>query len=113
MAFAPSLDLFLVPSISINNLSASSCLVTSNPFNADATVVLILFTTFLTPFPNYLFLLLSLSSIASYSPVDAPDGTEARAKTPELVVMSTSIVGFPLESKISLAINFSILVFNF
>ena len=32
--------MFLVPSTSINNLSASSCLVTSNPFNADAIVVL-------------------------------------------------------------------------
>ena len=53
-------------------------------------------TTFLTPLPRYLFLSLSLSSIASYSPVDAPDGTEARAKVPDFVVMSTSTVGLPL-----------------
>ena len=75
--------------------------------------MLILPTTSLTPLPKYLFLSLSLNSIASYSPVDAPDGTEARAKIPELVVMSTSTVGFPLESKISLAIIYSISVFNF
>jgi hypothetical protein len=32
-------------------------------------------------------------------PVDAPDGTAALPKTPLSVITSTSIVGFPLESK--------------
>ena len=45
----------------------------------------------------------SLSSTASCSPVDAPEGTAARPMAPLSVKTSTSIVGFPLESKICLA----------
>src|SRR6056297_340798 len=38
------------------------------------------------------------SSIASYSPVDAPEGAAARPKPPESVSTSASTVGFPRES---------------
>ena len=96
IAFAPNCDLFSVPSIPINNLSASFCLVTSNPFNLEAIIVFILFMTFLTPFPRYLFLFLSLSSIASYSPVDAPDGTEAVQKYQTLLLCQPQQLDFPL-----------------
>lgn len=61
-----------------------------------------------TPLPLYLISLLSLNSIASASPVDAPDGTIAFPISPNSVVTSTSIVGFPLESKTSLAYILSI-----
>ncbi len=56
-----------------------------------------------TPFPRYLDLSLSLNSTASKAPVDAPDGTPARPNPPLSVQTSTSTVGFPLESNISLA----------
>ena len=62
---------------------------------------------FNTPLPKYLFLSPSLNSKASYIPVDAPDGTAAR-KTPFPVTTSTSMVGFPLESRISREITFFI-----
>ena len=45
----------------------------------------------------------SLNSTASFSPVDAPDGTDALPKLLSSVITSTSTVGFPLESKICLA----------
>ena len=59
---------------------------------------------FKTPFPWYLFWLLSLNSFASKLPVDAPEGTEDLKEEP-LVLSSTSSVGFPLESIISLALR--------
>ena len=55
-----------------------------------------------TPFPPYRFSP-SRSSTASYVPVDAPDGTEALPTTSSPARTSTSTVGFPLESSISLA----------
>ena len=42
----------------------------------------------------------SLSSTASCSPVEAPEGTAARPIIPFSVMTSTSTVGFPRESKI-------------
>ena len=48
---------------------------------------------------------MSLSSSASLFPVDAPDGTAARPIVPFAKITSTSIVGFPLESKISRALT--------
>jgi hypothetical protein len=53
--------------------------------------------------PKYLDLSLSLNSKASCSPVEAPEGTAALPKIPLSNNTSTSIVGLPLESKISLA----------
>ena len=49
---------------------------------------------FNTPLPWYLFLSLSLSSNASFLPVDAPLGTDATAFIPDSRVNSTSTVGF-------------------
>src|SRR6185295_4629501 len=46
------------------------------------------------------FLSPSRSSIASFSPVEAPDGTAARPLAPLSSATSASIVGFPRESKI-------------
>ena len=45
----------------------------------------------------------SRSSTASCSPVDAPDGTAARANVPSSSATSTSTVGLPRESRISRA----------
>ena len=60
-------------------------------------------TAFKVPLPKYLVLSPSLSSTASCTPVDAPEGTIALPTIPFSVVTSTSTVGFPLESKTSLA----------
>ena len=56
-----------------------------------------------TPLPLYLFGSLSRSSKASLDPVLAPDGTDENALILLSSVMFTPTVGFPLESKISLA----------
>ena len=62
---------------------------------------LTLLTALLTDFPKYLELSLSLNSTASFIPVDAPEGTAALPIIlPEKI--STSTVGFPLESRICL-----------
>lgn len=67
-------------------------------------IVFTLFTALVTPLPWYLESP-SLSSRASFVPVEAPDGT--LALTVKLsVVSSHSTVGFPLESRISLAYKF-------
>ena len=50
--------------------------------------------------------MLSLNSKASFLPVEAPLGTEATPIIPDSRVTSTSTVGFPLESNISLAYIF-------
>ena len=42
----------------------------------------------------------SRSSVASNSPVEAPEGTAARPLAPELSPTSTSTVGFPRLSRI-------------
>ncbi len=63
-----------------------------------------LLTAFKTPLPMYLFESLSRSSKASFEPVEAPEGTAALPMIPFSKMTSTSIVGLPLESKISLAL---------
>ncbi|EKD57575.1 MAG: hypothetical protein ACD_57C00227G0001 [uncultured bacterium] len=55
----------------------------------------------------------SLNSIASYVPVDAPDGTAARPMILPSKTTSVSIVGFPLESNICLAFIFIIFTIVF
>ncbi|SKW43028.1 Uncharacterised protein [Mycobacteroides abscessus subsp. abscessus] len=45
----------------------------------------------------------SRSSTASCSPVEAPEGTAARANVPSVKATSTSTVGLPRESRISRA----------
>src|SRR5688572_25040476 len=58
-----------------------------------------------TPLPRYRDSSPSRNSTASCLPVEAPEGTAARPTTPDSVITSTSTVGFPLLSKISLAIR--------
>ena len=65
---------------------------------------LTLLTAVLTPLPKYLDESLSLNSMASCLPVDAPEGTEALPKVPFRRDTSTSMVGFPLLSIISRAL---------
>src|SRR4029077_4730090 len=72
----------------------------SFPNNSGAISLLLLATAFETPFPIQRFLSPSRSSIASFSPVEAPDGTAARPRAPLSSVTSASIVGFPRESRI-------------
>ena len=111
IAFAPNLDLFCVPSKLIRLLSILVWSLTSVPIRVLLISLFTLFTAFKTPLPLYLLLSLSLNSAASYSPVEAPDGTAALPKTPFSKKTSTSTVGFPLESSISLALIFLMFVF--
>ncbi len=104
MALAPSLDLVFVPSSSSNLLSIATWSVASMPINSSAIILFTLSTAFKTPLPRYLDLSPSRNSSASFSPVEAPEGTAARPNAPLSSNTSTSIVGFPLESKISLAV---------
>src|SRR5690348_15309056 len=55
-------------------------------------------TAFETPLPIQRFLSPSRNSIASFSPVDAPDGTAARPFAPLSRMTSASTVGLPRES---------------
>ena len=66
-----------------------------------------------TPIPKYRALSPSLSSTASCSPVDAPEGTIARDSVPSSNFTSTSTVGFPLESRTSRAKIFEIFILRF
>ena len=111
IAFAPNLDLFFVPSKSIIMLSILVWSLTSVPMRILLISSFTFLTAFKTPLPLNLLLSLSLNSAASYSPVEAPDGTAALPKTPFSKKTSTSTVGFPLESNISLALIFLMFVF--
>jgi len=110
IAFAPSLPLFSVPSSSISVRSMSICSRESSPQISPAMVVFTFSTAVRTPLPRYRFLSPSRSSTASYSPVEAPDGTAARPSVPSSSTTSTSIVGFPRESSISRASIYSIML---
>src|SRR5437867_4097130 len=112
IAFAPSLALFFVPSIEIMSWSSRDCSVASWPTSAGAMILFTLSTAFRTPLPRYRFLSPSRSSSASCSPVDAPDGTMARPRTPSSRTQSTSTVGFPRESRTSLALMLWIRMIN-
>ncbi len=111
MALAPSLPLLGVPSSSIITWSISACRDGSIPTRAGAMMVFTLPTAFRTPFPPYRFLSPSRSSTASFSPVEAPDGTDADTATPLSSSQRTLTVGFPRESRISNAPIFDILAF--
>jgi hypothetical protein len=106
IAFAPKFDLLSVPSISSIFLSIFSCSKTFIPNISEEILFSIFFIAFKTPLPPYLSPP-SLNSMASKSPVEAPLGTCAQALIflPKkfFAVISTSTVGFPLESKISIA----------
>ena len=102
IALAPSFDLFGVPSKSIMSWSILFCSNIEVPKSAWAMMVLTFSTALSTPLPINAFPP-SLSSTASCSPVEAPEGTAARPITPFSVMTSTSTVGLPRESKICLA----------
>ena len=109
IALPPRLDLFSVPSSSIMVRSIASWSAGSMPTIALAIGPRTFSTAFSTPFPRYLVLSPSLSSRASHDPVEAPDGAIAEILCPATVI-SASTVGFPLESRTSLAHTFSILI---
>src|SRR5215471_17201389 len=80
------------------------CSVASWPMSAGAITSLTFLTAFNTPLPRKRFLSPSRNSSASCSPVDAPDGTIDRPRTPLSSWQSTSTVGLPRESNTSLAL---------
>ncbi len=88
---APNLDLSFVPSSLTKKSSISSCFVESLPINLGAIISLIFWIAFFT-----------FMALASILPFEAPDGTPALTEKPPPLT-KTSIVGFPRESKISLA----------
>ena len=100
IALAPNLPLFSVPSNAMTILSMA-LKSASLPLMALAILVLTLLTAFKTPLPPNRLLSPSRNSIASNSPVEAPEGTAARPKAPEVKRTSTSTVGLPRESIIS------------
>src|SRR5574344_867863 len=109
-ALAPNFDLVFVPSSCNNFASIVVCYKAEKPFKAGAMMLLMCSTALVTPLPKYLFLSPSRNSMASFSPVDAPEGTDALPNAPDSKYTSTSTVGLPLESRISLPIILSILI---
>lgn len=109
MALPPRPDLFSVPSSSIMARSTASWSAGSIPTSALAMGPRTFSTAFSTPLPPYLDLSPSLISRASQLPVEAPDGAMALILCPP-TVSSASTVGFPLESRTSLAHTFSICI---
>jgi hypothetical protein len=99
MALAPRRDLLSVPSSSISRRSRPDWSSASWPPIASAISPLTFPTAFVTPLPPQASPP-SRSSVASNSPVEAPDGTAARPVAPERSTSSTSTVGFPRESRI-------------
>lgn len=79
MALAPRLPLFFDPSVLRRSSSTAFWSVTLIPesIRAGPRVLMTFSTAFETPLPRYLDLSPSLSSTASWTPVDAPDGTAA------------------------------------
>lgn len=100
IAFAPSLALLSVPSIPIILVSSFSCSTASKPFSSLDNMVFTFSTALRTPLPRYFEASPSRSSIASLSPVEAPEGTAARPMTPFSSSTSHSTVGLPRESRI-------------
>src|SRR5215208_1067500 len=107
IALAPSRDLFGVPSSSTSARSRPAWSSASRPPIASAISPLTLPTAFVTPLPLH-SRPPSRSSVASNSPVEAPDGTAARPCVPERSSTSTSTVGFPRLSRICRACTRSI-----
>ena len=111
IALAPKLLFVLVPSNSNMALSMLYWSLTSIPTTTGLIFSFTFLTAFNTPLPLNLVLSLSRISRASRTPVDAPDGTHALEIIPFSKVTSTSTVGFPLESSISLAFTLAIFIF--
>ena len=103
MALAPSLLLFGVPSRPIIAWSASASESQERPRSRSAISPLTFAAALSTPRPSYRDLSPSRSSTASRDPVDAPDGTPARAVVPSASLTVTASVGRARESRISSA----------
>ena len=101
IALAPRWRLLGVASRSSIVRSMSSCSRASKPLSAPAIGPLMLETAVRTPLPRKRSRSPSRSSTASWAPVDAPEGTAARPRTPVSRRTSASTVGLPLESRIS------------
>ena len=82
------------------------------PINDGAIISFTFLTAANVPLPLYRSGLSSRNSKASFSPVDAPEGTDARPIAPDERVTSTSTVGFPRESNISRALIFVIFIMS-
>src|SRR6185437_12254844 len=103
VALAPSRLLFAVPSRSIMAWSASASEVQDRPSRRSRISVFTDATAPRTPLPSYLPGSPSRRSTASREPVEAPDGTPARAAAPSESRTVTASVGRPRESRISSA----------
>ena len=99
IAFAPSRDLLGVPSRLISVRSSAAWAEASIPRIAVRISPLTFSTALLTPLPSHC-VPPSRSSVASNSPVDAPEGTAARPQAPDFTLSSTSTVGLPRLSRI-------------
>ena len=104
-AFAPSLLLFGEPSRLIIAWSASARESQGRPRSRSAISTLTFATALSTPLPPNRDLSPSRSSTASRDPVDAPDGTPARAVVPSASRTVTARVGRARESRISSAVR--------
>src|SRR3954454_6905066 len=102
MAFAPNCALLGVPSSWSSRASTSRCSDASKPISSGPIASSTASTALPTPLPPYRSPP-SRSSTASKAPVEAPDGTAARPMVPSSRATSTSMVGFPRESRISRA----------
>jgi len=94
--------LFGVPSTEFSSRSIAAWFEASSPWTASAISPLTFATARVTPLPSHSWPP-SRSSVASNSPVEAPDGTAARPQAPERTLTSTSTVGLPRLSWISRA----------
>ena len=103
VALAPSRLLFAVPSRSIIAWSVSASEAHGRPRSKSASSPLTDATAPSTPLPSYRAGSPSRRSTASRDPVDAPDGTPARAVVPSASRTDTASVGRPRESRISSA----------
>src|SRR5450759_3913622 len=103
IAFAPSRLFVGVPSRSRIAWSTSASEAKERPRSASASSPLTLPTAVSTPEPPYRWGSPSRSSTASRVPVEAPDGTPARAWVPSARVTVTASVGRLRESRISRA----------
>src|SRR5665647_2246922 len=103
MAFAPMDPLFGVPSRVSISWSMSRCSLASKPISAGPISSRTASTACSTPLPPYRLGSPSRRSTASKAPVEAPEGTAARAMVPSSRAISTSTVGLPRESRTSRA----------
>ena len=110
MMLAPKLFLFFVPSSSINFESNSSCKPSSIPISSGNKFFSAVLITFETPLPLK-SLPLSLFSMASLEPVEAPEGTNPNSFEASSETIKVAMVGVPLESRISNALIFLIFIF--